>query len=278
MEILRALSVHGEVRLLVGDPTETDVASSGCVVAPYEQILFLLVSKGGRTAEALNSTNQALVRAKTDDYSIELKGRALLGPSLAIHPRRLELMDWLPVGMNHSRYAVIHFWTEHVDYKRGDDEFFGKTPAAMNQPGMSTRWVMSSYAWSWPLLVLGVPLAVLYIAWGDISTRAVPVALAWIVIPCWVAGPALWYRAASFGAWQRGRGSDAASGVIAEALLPPGRVMGTCITLHVLGLLAFLPLFLWSADIPGIVFFCGFLWLSWPIALTRVFTGEKKET
>ena len=63
--------------------------------------------------------------------------------------------------------------------------------------------------------------------------------------------------------------------MIGEALLPVGRVMGTAIFLHGLGLVAFLPLFWFTPDVPGIVFFGSFIWFSWPVVLTRVFIAEE---
>lgn len=273
-EILRLLSTHDEVRLIVGAVDDRDMASSACLVVPFESVLFLMVRKGGRAAEALRMTNAAKVAARTNEYSIELNGRAFLGPPLALHPRRLELVQWLPEGTAQGRFEVVHLWTEEVDYRRGEEEFFGKTAASRDLPRASTLWMLTAYNTTWPLLVLGLPLATLYIAWGDVEARWVPVLLTWIVVPAWVAGPGLWFRARAFEAWRSGHAPVERSGVIGEALLPPGRVFGTAVTVHVLGLLAWLPMWWWSTDIPGIVFFCGFLWLTWPIAMTRIFTGD----
>ena len=279
-EILRLLSLHGEVKLVVGDPARGEVAIGACSLAPYESCLYLFVARSGRVASMLLRTCKARVVAvqppegENPGYDIDLRGRALLGPPLNAHPLRLELMPWLPEGVGTGGFEVVHMWTEELEFKRGDSEFFGRTPAGRDLPRATTRWWSTAYGASWPLLILGLPLALTYIAWTDHPWRALPVALTWMVVPCWIAGPTLWYRSVAFSEWRRGRKAPEGAGMISEALLPPGRVFGASITAHILGLLAFLPLFFFSPDVPGIVFFSSFIWLTWPIALTRIFAGE----
>ena len=280
-EITRLLSRHGPVKLMVGDPERGDIATANCAIVPYEDCLYLFASRTGRIVEALNTSCMAEVTASapakedTRAYAITLRGRALVGPALSVHPRRLEFASWMPEGASTAGLCVVQMWTERLEFIRGDDEFFGHTPASVGLPRSSTRWFSTGLGNSWPLLGFGLAMTMAYLAWTDDPWRVIPVALASVVLPCWIAGPELWYRAMVFGEWQRGRKPLESAGMIGEALLPVGRVLGTAITLHVLGLLAFLPLFWFTPDVPGIVFFGSFIWFSWPVVLTRVVTAEK---
>ena len=282
-EILRILSLHGPVQLVGGAPGRE--VSARCHVAPFEDLLFFFVTRRAPVAQALLAHTNAEVHCKDDDkgYQIHLKGRALAGPMVMAHPRRLELLPWLPDGASPAGFAVVEFYCEHVDYlKRKEDgselRYKGKTPLGMHAPAMGTRWSRIAFGGITPVVVLSLAAIWFYLAYmgADYPMRWFALGIAWLGCLLMQAGARFWFRGTAFLRWREGRAHrDECGSLLGEALLAPKPLRDLASMASIAGVLCTLGLYAWPDGLlPWVVFGSSCVWIMWPLWVLHLSQSE----
>lgn len=143
-EVLERLSLHGKVRLFIGDDLATGVEAN---VAPLDKQLFLLVARGGRAEQDLLDDPRAVIQAedRSADWILRATGRAVPGRPVTAEPRRPELAHWIPDRVSPSGLVAVRFHPETVDYSHGKGaarvRAVGPVPHGA-PPGAATRWAL----------------------------------------------------------------------------------------------------------------------------------------
>ena len=158
--IVRVLATHGQVDVV----TYQYEGASRVSCAPFEDVVYLLVTPGGSTEAALLKTCRVTVSAKADDgtYQLRMEGRAHAGRLLSRHPSLSVIEPWCPEGVPTHRLLVVPFVAEEVEYVQGSGDesrrHSGLTPAGRRRPSQGRIWVGTAMSG------LAGPMAALYIA------------------------------------------------------------------------------------------------------------------
>ncbi|GEM_PF-1068160 len=282
-EILRVLSLHGPVQVVGGAPGRE--ASARCHVAPFEDLLFFFVTRSAPVVEALLRHTNAAVHCKhvDGDYQIHLQGRALAGPPVMAHPRRLELLPWLPDGASPASFTVIEFYCEHVDYLKAREDgseirYKGNTPLGISAPAMGTRWSRVAFGGITPVVVFSLATIWVYLAYmgADYPMRWFALVIAWLGALLMQAGARLWFRGSAFLRWRQGRAHrDECGALLGQALLAPKPLIDLSSMVSIAGVLCTLGLKAWpDGTLPWVVFGASFVWLMWPLWILHLSQTE----
>lgn len=140
-EIVERLSVHARVKVSLATGLTTEVP-----IAPLSRQLFLLVNAGG--AFEASVLDDPLVTVTADgpdgDWSVRIRGRAVVGRSVLAEARRPELMHWLPEGVSPSGLMAVRFLPEHLEYYRGKGK--DRTRVEGPVPGAAPPPLLTRYA------------------------------------------------------------------------------------------------------------------------------------
>jgi len=264
-EIIRTLSLHGPIQLVVGPPGKE--GSVRAEAAPYEDEIFLFIRPNAEVVAKsfLNCTAQLYARHDDGDYQIVMRGRAVAGPNVMAHPRRSDLLPWVPEDANPRSFIVMSFFCEELEYHRksGDreQEFSGKTP-------LGKRWFRGAFGGILPVMILSLVLVWAYLLFQgpEYPFRFIAFAVATASILCLQAGARLWYRSTAFLRWRVGRAHlDEAGELYPVGLLAPTPSRQLSAILTVLGLILTFVLAMWPDRLLTVTFLSSFTWIQWPL-------------
>jgi hypothetical protein len=252
----------------------SELASDRCAVAPFEDLLFLYVRRGSRIEEALLQCTEAQVIARHADgeYSIRMEGRAVAGREVMSHPRRLELLPWVPEDGDPRGLLAIPFWPETLEYIRdpggpSEERFSGKTPAGIASLPKAQRWRQLSFAGVMPAVAASLAMLWLFIGifGAEMPLRYVALGVAGTASVFLLGGGRLWYRATAFARWREGRchAEDAAG--LAQGFLAPQAAHRASSQMLLVGMVFLLGTLSWGRSLMAVTFFSTGLWILWPI-------------
>jgi len=242
--------------------------------APYEDVIFLFVRPTSEIIQKtfLNCSAQLYARRDDGEYQIVMRGRAVAGPNVMAHPRRSDLLPWVPEGASPRGFFVISFFAEEVEYHRksGDREeaFTGKTPLGREAPTVGKRWFQGAFGGILPVSVISV-----FAIWGyllfqgpDYPYRTIALVTATLSILMLQAGARLWYRSTAFLRWRVGRAHiDEAGELFPVGLLAPTPSRQLSGILSVLGLALLGALTMWPNRLAGVTLLVSLVWIQWPL-------------
>mgnify|MGYP007063374568 CR=1 FL=1 len=163
--IVRVLATHGSVDVV----TFAYEGAAKVACAPFEDVVFLLVTPGGATETALLKTTRVTVSAKAADssYQLRMEGRAHAGQLLSRHPMLSVIEPWCPEGVATYRLLVIPFIAEEIEYVQGEGDearrHAGLTPAGRQRPTQSRIWIgAATSGLAGPMIGLYIFMAVLW--------------------------------------------------------------------------------------------------------------------
>lgn len=278
-EVVRVLATHGPLALTVGN-ADHEPASARCLCAPYEECLYLFIRPDSPVERKLLWDCRAAVDAINTEagYSVRLRGRAVAGPRVMSHGRRLELIHWLPADANPRVWMVVPFYAERVEYNRGrgDDRFVGDTPAGRDVPSLGSRWYYAAFdgiqLWS---LASAIGLWIVTIVAGaEWPLRALAQLMATVAALLLMASGRLWYQARLLLSAREGRGEAPGAPMFDQGLLAPMTVLTAAGVFAVIAAILILVLPLWSWTLFGATLFFSFAWIQWPVWITRIFRAE----
>lgn len=236
--VSRVLAVHGPVRFLTRSGRAWD--SQRLALAPLGDLLLLFTSRGSNTVRNLLVSPRAELVAGDDasGWQVRMQGRAVHAGRSTSHPRRSELVHWLPEGVPAPSLDVVEFVPEHVefvDHREGEKHrWAGPTPAG-TVPPEPVRWLRAAFEGSWPAAVVAVVACWTWVGWygQDYTLRGLALALAILAALALQAGPRLAVRAASLRGWQQGRHRRQDAGVLADGWVGavPAQVVGLVLVL-----------------------------------------------
>ena len=271
-EIIRVLSLHGPLQLVAGPP-----GSEGSVraeAAPYEDEIFLFVRPNADIVAKtfLNCSAQLYARRDDGEYQIVMRGRAVAGPNVMAHPRRSDIIPWVPEGANPRGFIVVSFFCEELEYHRksGDREeaFTGKTPLGREAPSIGKRWARGAFGGIIPVTVISVMAVWGYLLFQgpEYPFRFIALAIGTASILMLQGGARLWYRATAFLRWRLGRAHvDEAGELYPVGLLAPTPSRQLSGILSVLGLVLIGVLTMWPARLAAVTLLVSFVWIQWPL-------------
>jgi hypothetical protein len=269
--VLRVLSLHGPLQLVAGPPGSEASIRAEC--APYEDVIFTFVSPRGELLKKTFQNCSAQIHAKdpAGAYAIFMRGRAVAGPNVMAHPRRTDLMAWVPEGANPRALTVVSFLCEEIEYRyqEGDSEriFSGKTPLGSEAPPVGVRWSRGAFGGMLvlnTLSVLGI-WAYLLFQGHDYPYRFIALVVATAAILMLQAGARLWYRGTAFLRYLEGRAYPEEAGELLEGLLAPAPCRQLSGILSALGLALCGVLILWPGPLAQATLGLSFAWVLWPL-------------
>lgn len=249
-DVVKVLSFHGRVELVV-DP-DGAMVSDRVGVAPFEDLLFLLVPARSPTIPALLRRTTAAVQARHDkgDYSLRLAGIARAGQGLARHPRRQALEPWLPENVRPGGMVVVTFAAHRCEFSRteaGDSvRYHGPTTLGRDPRRDGQRWLRATLGGiALAPTVLGLLAPFLWLVWQgvDYPWRWAAMALTIVAVLGLVGGARLLLLTLAFHRWRAGSVDESEAPVLTEALLAPdqtrlagvGLLGGALVSLALLG-------------------------------------------
>lgn len=229
-EVVQVLSFHGLVELVV-DPDNAQVADR-VSVAPFEDLLYLLVPARSPIIEALLKTTASAVQARhpKGNYSLRLAGIARAGQSLARHHQRQMLEPWLPEGIGPAGYVVVDFAAWQCEFTRteGDEavRYHGPTPLGRDPRREAQKWLRALFGGIALLpFVFGLLAPFGWLVWqgADYPQRWLAMTTAVVAVAGLVGGTRLLLITLGFSLWRSGAAEESEAPVLTEGLLAPGQ-------------------------------------------------------
>ncbi len=229
-EVVQVLSFHGLVELVV-DPDGEQTADR-VSVAPFEDLLYLLVPGRSRSVDALLRTTAAAVQARHAQgaYSLRLAGIARAGQSLVRHPQRQMLEPWLPENVGPGGYIVVEFAAWQCEFTRteGDEpvRYHGPTPLGRDPRRDAQKWLRALFGGIALLpLVFGLLAPFGWLVWQGETypQRWLAMATASVAVAGLVGGTRLLLLTLGFTRWRAGAAEETEAPVLSEGLLAPGQ-------------------------------------------------------
>lgn len=225
-DVIRVLSFHGPVEMFVDEGR----ARARVAVAPFEDVLHLLVPTGSDVERALLRTNTVDVQARhpEGDYALRMTGRAHAGAPLGRHPERASIEPWVPNGATNSTLLAVPFVAEHIEFVRAEGDskarYHGPTPEATTRP--SPGMVLLRACFSGLPLPFAISAAVVPWLWLTLEGPDYPARpLVLVVQICTglglLGGARLLVLALAFGQWRKGKARMEDAPLLTEALLAP---------------------------------------------------------
>ena len=229
-DVIRVLSFHGPVEMFVG----VGRAKARVSVAPFEDVLHLLVPSGSDVEKALLQTNAVDLQARhpDGDYALRMTGRAHAGARLGRHPERSAIEPWLPDGTSTGSLLAVPFIAEHIEFVRAEGEgkarYHGPTPAAASRPSRGMTLLRACFAGlPLPFAILAAVAPWFWLTLEGPSYPARPLVL--VLQICTglglLGGARLLVLALAFSQWRKGRAREADAPLLTEALLAPGEAV-----------------------------------------------------
>jgi hypothetical protein len=275
-ELVRVLSGAPSLRLRVG---EEDPLTLLAPAAAFEDTVFLFVSPGSAAVERMRLDPRARLELDgADGLRVRLKGRCVAGNTVIAHKRRLELLPWLPEGMDPKRTLAIPFWAEEVDYQRPPpgERFTGRTPAVV-ELGLIRRLVQTGLASVWPFVCIGIAIQWGYVSWlgPEMPLRPIALVLGLLAILGAQQGLMMGFRAMAFKRWRLGLLPAEQAPLQTQGLLAPVLLLQLCALGLVLSLLAVLATLVWGWDLAVVTLTATLAWALVPLLGLRL-RGESR--
>lgn len=278
------LANHGPTHVLTGPPNHR--MGARCLVAPFEDCLFLLLDEGSDALDGLLEDIRVDLQARhpDGDYALHLTGRGAAGLPVMSHPRRLEILPWLPEQGSPRSLVACPFWPEHVSFQRRaggrTENFQGATPGSRELPSPVGRMSRLAFEGAFHVPVLGSLLC-----WGwvvrmgpDTALRYVALALMVPAIFLLFGGARLAWRAASFHRWRSGRLLPSDAPLLVDGLLAPRAVRRVASLALGLGTALLLPLALWGPATVLVTLGATMLWVLGPVWLAHLAQSAAETT
>lgn len=265
-DVTRILSFHGPVELRIGP------VKGRAQLAPFDDVLYLLVPRGGPEETALLQHNGVDIVARAPDgtYDLRVYGRCVAGTGLAGHAERASIEPWLAEGSSLPSLLVCPFTPELVELNRAEGQgrarYAGPTGAPRDRPPQAWgRAALSGGAALGLLTGLAVPWLELLFQGPEVPWRGLAVVLSFLTAAALVLGLRLVVVALAFHRWRAGRAHRADSPVLVEGHLAPAAVAAGGNGLFFAGLLLLLVVgSAWGARLGGIVVLSSLAWLLAP--------------
>ena len=265
-DVTRILSFHGPVELRIGP------VKGRAQLAPFDEVLYLLVPRCGPEELALLQHNgvDILARAADGTYDLRVHGRCVAGTGLAGHPERAAIEPWLADGTAIAPLLVCAFTPELVELNRAEGQgrarYAGATRALRDRPAQAWgRAALSGGAAAGLVSGLAVPWLHLLLQGPEVPWRGLAVLLSFCTAAALVLGLRLVVVALAFHRWRAGRARPADSPVLVDGHLAPAAVAAGGNALFFAGLLLLLLVgSAWGASLAGVVVASSLAWLLAP--------------
>lgn len=279
--VIEVLAFHGPVEVVAGP--ESRPVRRTCSVAPYEDVLYLLLPPRSPLEDALLDSHHLQVNArdpKGASYRVGLLGRGRAPTALGRHRMRSALAAWLPEGEVGRGWQVVPFVAESVDFRRteGSEERRYQGESRAENPAAWRRWLRAAFGGQATPLAMFTPLACfLMLGWMGAETPYRPVAflcasLAGLLL---LGSVRLMVLAHAFHRWRAGRARSADAGLLVEGMLAPrplvrvGR-LGVLVSLVFFALTAST----WGPELALVSFLCCGAWIAGPAWLLHLRLGS----
>ena len=274
-ELVRVLSQASALRLRVG---EDDPLTVSAPAAAFEDTVFLFISPGSKVVGRMRLDPRARLELDGEDgLRVRLKGRCVAGTTVIANKRRLELLPWLPQGMDPKHTLAIPFWAEEVDYQRAPpgERFTGRTPAVSEQ-SLVRRLIHSGVSTVWPFALLGVFIQWGFVAWmgPEMPLRPIALVLGVLAIIGAQQGLMLGYRALAFGRWRQGLLPADQAPLQTQGLLAPVLLLQLAGLGLALSLVSVLATLAWGWDLAVVTVTATMAWALVPMLGLRL-RGER---
>jgi hypothetical protein len=254
-EVTRILATRGPVNLTVGEGS--DQKTTSCAIAPLDGCLFLFVPVGCYVERALLETTAATIVARAPDgeYLIRMKGSGVAGRIAISHPRRLELLPWIPAGVSPGATLAIPFMPEHLMYQKGadvNDKYEGVTPVGTRRLPMKTAWFRLALG-RYPLVPVFSFMVMLSWIGAEYTGRAfiqvATLALSCICATSLFAAAHIFYMKACFTRWRVGRCLERSTPILANGYIAPSRAQKVSLSLLLVSAISVSLLVQWGGKI-----------------------------
>ena len=223
--ITRILALHGPAQVACGLGPKRVSVNVHC--APFDDLLVLFLPARSPLIAALERDPRVDLHVQGGDtnYTVRLQGRGVDTGACGGHPRRMELVPWLPEGSTLQRFRAVELVPERIEYGYDEGEerrYFQGVTAAAETPGSVGRWLRLCFGG----LVPAVALAFIGL-WGWIGwygqwylLRPVALVLALVTSLGLMAAARIGHRLLGHRSWQQGKVRRPMGSMFSEALLP----------------------------------------------------------
>jgi len=279
-EVIRILAGHGRVRVA----TYAHEGAALVDVAPFEDILHFFVQPDSSTVSALLRSSRMVVTAKAEDgsYQIRMEGRAHAGRPLAGHPAASVLEPWLPEGQSRTRWTVVPFVAEEIEFVRGEgpksQRNAGLTRAGQERPSSTRLWIRAAFSgMSGALAVFYCTVAAVWfgIQGYDFVGRPWALLLSLMAGLGLLGGVRLLVIAQGFVQWRRLKASRSDAPFLSDGYMSPYEVRlvgGGALFVGVLSLVSVWAV--WGPDLSWRVFLVSGVWLCAPAWVLHLAMGR----
>lgn len=282
-DLIKLLSFHGPVEVWVGPPSDRRAASVG--VAPFEDVVFVLLPRGSGAEKALLRSCRAelVARAKDRSYTLKLLGRAQASLPVTSHPRCGEILPWVPEGLEPHRLLAVPLVPEEIEYVTTDgktsDRRAGATPAKKDK---IVWWKLAGMV-AFGGLAIPFALAVPVVSWAwlawqgpEYPLRSIAFGVSAVSGLSAVAASRLWALAFAFGRWRKGKADPDDAPYLTDGYLAPREsqtLAAICAVVAVVGW--FVLAWLWGTDLALVSVVPSGFWLLVPTWWLHLSTSKR---
>ncbi len=275
-EITRILATNGPVNLTVGQGLNQ--RTTNCAIAPLDGCLFLFVPVGGYAEKALHLSTKVSVVSRDSEgqYFIRISGSSVAGRTAISHPRRLELIPWIPKGVSPGATLAIPFMPEHLMYQKGaksNDKYEGVTPAGLERLPLRTAWFRLAFG-RFPLVPVISFMAML--SWIGVEFTGRPIvqvttlSLSSICATTLFASAHIFYMNACFTRWRVGRCLETSTPILVNGYIAPRPAYRLSIILLLVSTISVSALMHWGGTIVLMTVASTLLWALIPYWLIHL--------
>ncbi len=280
--ITRFLAMYGPVPVACGLGPRRVSVNAHC--APFDDMLVLFISRRSPFRAALDRdpSVELSVQGGDNNTSLRMRGRGIVtGPANA-HPRRMEILPWLPEGSTLQHFLAVELVPEQIEYGYDDGDerrFFQGTTSAAEVPARLTRWLYLCFRGIVPSPAIAFLALWAYVGWWGQWFTLRPLALVVALIAClgMIASSRLGYRILAHRSWQRGKAARHHGAELSAGLLPVrSAVVAAALSLGISLVSLVFCAAAWGGELLGVTLAATQLWFLLPLWVFR-FMGDMRE-
>jgi len=253
-----------------------------CRVAPFDDVLFCLVSEGSPAVRQLLIQPEARLEMTIPDGggAIKIRGRSVPGRSVMAHPRRSELLHWVAEDQDARRLLAVPLWAEHIHFDNGETTFVGETPQGRTRRSPLSLWkeatfsnILPALAFAWFCLWMWVA----YAGSGNLIWQAYSLAISGMAVSSLQMGANLTYKSQCFRGMLQGRIRPESAPLLSQGLLAYGAVKRAGLVLLGVGVVLSLLLKAMDPVLLPVASAVSLIWVLWPMWFIHLLQKEPEK-
>jgi hypothetical protein len=253
-----------------------------CRVAPFDDVLYCLVSEGSPAVNQLLIHPEARLEMTSQEEGlvIKIRGRSVPGRSIMAHPRRSELLHWVAEDQDPRKLLAVPLWAEHIHFDKGETTYAGETPQGRARRSPLSLWTEAAFSNILPALGFAwfcLWMWVAYAGSGELIWQAYSLGISGLAVTALQMGANLTYKSQCFRGMLQGRIRAKSAPLLSKGLLSYGAVKRAGHVLLVVGIALSILLKTMDPVLLPVAAAFSLIWVLWPMWLIHLLQKEPEK-